>query len=73
MSRKGVGKGEREVIVERAVTERATSLLNACLFAFKIGAPIANQDFVCLLWGTAYIVAIPLLYLSDNYINLLCE
>ena len=36
-------------------------------------APITNQDFVCLLWGTAYTLAIPLLYLSDNYINLLCE
>ena len=39
MSRKGGGKGEREVIVERAVTERATSLPNACLFAFKSGPP----------------------------------
>ena len=39
MSRKGVGKGEREVIVEHAVTERATSLPNACLFAFKSGPP----------------------------------
>jgi hypothetical protein len=45
MSRKGVGKGEREVIVERAVTERAAVRTEGSV------NPKANQDFFCLLWG----------------------